>query len=269
MRHVGYCLISFVALLNTATLRLADDQKGNAKCSFDAYCPLKVGTPIRGGHDQLAIKKVNPAYPPEAEQRNIAGRVVVSVLVNRAGDVVKTCATGEPVLAKAAEDAVSQWQFRKDFGFSFSGSGPHPQYAVLSLTFDFQPDPERSDASVGAWACAQKSSAARDEHGEPIWLNSEDLLRRAVHRTDLAFPMLDRGRLHGVVKVDVLIDSRGNVACALAITGHPIAIASAVSSVRTWRFTPFTRNAKAIPVFGHLVIPYDTRQVARGERIRK
>jgi hypothetical protein len=138
---------------------------------------------------QLAIKKVSPAYPPEAQQKGMAGRVVVSAL-NRAGDVVKTCATGEPVLAKAAEDAVSQWLFQKDFGLSFSGKPPvHPQYAVLGLTFDFQPDPGRSDASPEAWACAEKSSAARDENGIPIWLNSEDLLRRAIHKTDLAFPM--------------------------------------------------------------------------------
>jgi TonB family protein len=270
VRHVGYWLISFVAVFNVATLAATDDQKVNAKCSFDTYRPLKVGTPIRGGHDQLAIKKVSPAYPPEARQKGIAGRVVVSVLVNRAGDVVKTCATGEPLLAKAAEDAVSQWRFKKDFGFSFSGHRPiHPQYAVLNLTFDFQPDPGRSDASLEAWACTQKSSVARDEHGAPIWLNSEDLFRRAVHKTDLAFPMLDRGRLHGVINVDVLIDARGNVACALAISGHPIAIASAMSAIRTWRFKPFTQDAQAIPVFGHLVIPYDTRQVGRGERGRK
>lgn len=269
MRHVGYWLIGFVAVFNAATLGWADDQKISAKCSFDAHRPLRVGTPIRGGHDQLAIKKVSPNYPQEAQQRGIAGRVVVSVLVNRAGDVVKTCATGEPVLATAAEEAVSKWQFQTDFGFSFSGSGPHPQYAVLSLTFDFQPDPERSDASFGAWACTQKSSAARDEHGALIWLDSEDVFRRAVHRTDLAFPMLDRGRLHGVVNLDVLIDSRGNVACALAISGHPIAIASAMSAVRTWRFKPFTQDAKAIPVLGHLVILYDTHQGAGGERVRK
>jgi hypothetical protein len=258
--HVGYWLISFITVFNLATLGLADDQKLNAKCSFDAYRPLKVDTPIRGGHDQLAIKKVAPAYPPEAQRSGLAGRVVVSVLVNRAGEVVKTCATGAPVIAKAAEDAVSQWQFQKDFGFSFSGNGPHPQYAVLSLTFDFKPDPERTDALLTGWTCTQNSSAARDEHGAPIWLNSEDLFRRAVHKTDLAWPMLDRGRLHGVVNVDVLIDSRGNVACALAISGHPIAIASAMSAVRTWRFKPFVQSGKALPVLGHLSLPYDTRR---------
>jgi len=196
--------------------------------------------------------------------------VVAHVLINRGGDIVKASAIGEPVLSKAAEDAVSQWRFQQDFGFTYSGQPPvHSRYVVLTLTFDFQPTPGRQDPSLEAWTCAHKSSAARDEHGVPIWLNSDALFQRAVHKTDLTFPMLDGGRLHGFVNVDIQIDARGNVACALAISGHPIAIASALSAVRTWRFKPFTQYAKAVPVFGHLVIAYDTRHVSRRQQAEK
>ena len=69
----------------------------------------------------------------------IFGQVEVSVLINRAGEVVKVCATGEPILARASESALSQWRFQKDFGISSVGpSHTRPRYAVLSLIFDFR-----------------------------------------------------------------------------------------------------------------------------------
>jgi hypothetical protein len=58
------------------------------ECDFDSYHPLKIGTPIRGGHEDLAIERVTPTYPEQAQQNGIGGQVDAQVLVNRAGDVV-------------------------------------------------------------------------------------------------------------------------------------------------------------------------------------
>jgi TonB family protein len=68
--------------------------------------------------------------------------------------------------------------------------------------------------------------------------------------------MLGHGRLRGEVKLDVMIDGQGHVACASAIGGNPIAISSAMAAIRNWRFKPLIQRGKAMPVLGHLTIPY-------------
>ena len=263
MQRVDGWLIILSTVFNTvAVLAAADERTPSAKCNFDAYQPLRIGTPIRGGHEELAIEKTAPVYPAEAQQKGIGGHVDVRVLINRAGDVVRACALGAPLLAQSAEGAVLQWKFQKDFGVTFSGKPPvEPRYAVLNLSFDFQPstggrDRVSSTVPSKGWVCSQESSAARDERGVPIWLGSDDLARRIVQKADLEFPMLDGSRLRGEVKLNILIDEKGELSCAVAISGHPIAIASAMTAIRSWRFKPFTQRERAVPVLGHLTIPY-------------
>ena len=83
-------------------------------------------------------------------------------------------------------------------------------------------------------------------------------MRRVMQKARLTFPMLGHGRLHGEVNLDVRIDERGSVDCAEAISGHPIALASAMTTIRDWKFQPFVRDGKMISVLGHLTIAYDS-----------
>jgi len=165
----------------------AEDTKANGECNFEAYRPLEFAPPIRGGHESLAIEKVYPAYPPEAQQKGIEGRVVVKVLINRAGSVVKACGAGPALWAASAQTAVSKWKFQKDFGLGFvEPSTAGPQYAVLSLSFDFSPknDGRGRDAKPSGvgWACAEGTQSAADGQGVPIWLRTDDLMRRVVKK---------------------------------------------------------------------------------------
>lgn len=253
--------IRLLAIFCAGALSVGAQDKDTSECNFDAYRPLRIGTPIRGGHEQLAVERVTPTYPPDAQRKGIAGRVVVQVLINRAGEVVKTCGVGQSLLAASAENAVSKWKFQKQFGLSFPGRPPvEPKYAVLSLAFDFEPNTGDqaqlyAQPSAEFRSCTQKVSSSPDERG--IWLSSDDLMRRVIQKSYLSFPMLDGGCLHGEVRLNLLIDAEGKVACAQVVSGHPIAIASAMATIRDWRFKPLVRKDKGIPVFGHLTIPYD------------
>jgi TonB family protein len=254
----GFLAIFFVIAVSVS----AEERKPKGECNFDVYRPLRFGTPIRGGHENLAVEKVVPIYPPEALQKGIRGRVVIHVLINRAGDVVKACGVGQRLLVDSAEKAVSKWKFQPDFGFTFAGKSTNkPQYAVLNLLFDFEPEDTQSlrhtTPPADHWECAEKYPQASDERGTPIWLSSESLMRRLIEKSDLSFPMLGHGHLHGDVKLELLIDERGNVACVRAVGGHPIAISSAMAAVSTWKFRPFTKHDKRMPVLGHLFVPYD------------
>jgi TonB family protein len=59
------------------------------------------------------LERVEPKYPEEAKQQRIEGPVVLNALVGTDGAVRELkVVSGEPLLAKAATDAVSHWRFQ-------------------------------------------------------------------------------------------------------------------------------------------------------------
>jgi len=59
------------------------------------------------------LQRVEPEYPEEARQRHIEGPVVLNVLVGTDGAVQELkVVSGDPLLAKAATDAVRRWRFQ-------------------------------------------------------------------------------------------------------------------------------------------------------------
>lgn len=86
------------------------------------------GEPQRLGADKPApklLEKVNPVYPAEAKEKRIQGPVVLEALINEKGEVVDVKAESDkamlekekvtepfdPLLTKAAIDAVKQWKY--------------------------------------------------------------------------------------------------------------------------------------------------------------
>lgn len=68
-----------------------------------------------GGNVQVAkiIHKVSPVYPNEARAAHIEGAVVFHVVIGTDGKVKEmTTISGDPALAKAADDALRQWQYQ-------------------------------------------------------------------------------------------------------------------------------------------------------------
>lgn len=119
---------------------LSAEKQPPAACDWNAYRPVKFGTPIVGGHDRLATVKIMPTYPPAARQQGVRGKVISEVLIDRSGNVVKTCSRGKPVLVKAVDEALMKWKFVKDFGIGSEHPERGPRFAVLSFTFDFDAD---------------------------------------------------------------------------------------------------------------------------------
>jgi TonB family protein len=84
----------------------------------DGITPKVVGEVKRirvGGNLQAAnvVKKVNPAYPPEAKAARIQGAVHLSVSISAEGKVEDVqIIDGDPKLAEAAVAAVRQWEYR-------------------------------------------------------------------------------------------------------------------------------------------------------------
>ena len=59
------------------------------------------------------VHKVLPTYPQIAKSAGIQGTVLLSALIGEDGRVESvTALSGHPMLVRAAEDAVRQWQYR-------------------------------------------------------------------------------------------------------------------------------------------------------------
>jgi TonB family protein len=57
--------------------------------------------------------KVEPEYPPMAKQLKIAGSVEIEAVITESGTVEKVnIVKGNPMLTKAAADAVIKWKFK-------------------------------------------------------------------------------------------------------------------------------------------------------------
>jgi len=67
----------------------------------------------QGVSEGLVLKRVPPRYPPQALQLHKEGAVQVQATVTKAGDIsnIKVL-SGDPMLARAAEDAVRQWKYK-------------------------------------------------------------------------------------------------------------------------------------------------------------
>lgn len=73
---------------------------------------LVAASPLFAG-DRAVTKKVDPIYPPLARQMQLHGTVRVQVVVAPDGSVKDTeVLGGNPLLAKAATDAIRQWRYQ-------------------------------------------------------------------------------------------------------------------------------------------------------------
>jgi protein TonB len=66
-----------------------------------------------GVTDGLLIHRVEPIYPPVAQQAHIQGTVVLAAVIDKGGNVQSLqVVSGPPLLVRAAIDAVKQWRYQ-------------------------------------------------------------------------------------------------------------------------------------------------------------
>ncbi len=81
------------------------------------------------------IKRVEPSYPAIALKAHVQGRVIVEATTDIYGKVIKTRVIGgNPLLTKAAVDAVRQWIYEP---YMISGM-PRPVIFTVTVTFTLQ-----------------------------------------------------------------------------------------------------------------------------------
>jgi hypothetical protein len=88
---------------------------------------------------------------------------------------------------------------------------------------------------------------------EAVHLTSQEMSERIVTRT----PMMVQGhhaRLAGSIELLVVVDKQGRPNCISVVRGHPILTSTAISSVKDWRFRPYSVKGNLKRYSGSLVI---------------
>jgi hypothetical protein len=80
----------------------------------ESFFPANVVVKDFGDLNKLLLRKVDPTYPPAAKAVGAKGKVLLLVLTNSDGKVIKTVAVaGHPLLRSASESAVKRWEFSR------------------------------------------------------------------------------------------------------------------------------------------------------------
>ena len=98
-------------------------------CDFERFKPLRIGSDWL---PRSIVRRVEPAYPPEAKRRKISGTVIVRILIPKTGEVQQVCSTGPKLLRPAAERAAFDWIFDTP-----RLNGEKVPYVATQLTFNF------------------------------------------------------------------------------------------------------------------------------------
>lgn len=105
------------ALPSSDDVASANDSKLNSLMSSTSSSvskPTLATVKVSQGVSQgLLIKRVQPEYPPAAIARHAQGAVQIEATVNKEGSVTNLkVLSGDPLLARAALEAVRQWRFK-------------------------------------------------------------------------------------------------------------------------------------------------------------
>jgi periplasmic protein TonB len=72
---------------------------------------------------------------------------------------------------------------------------------------------------------------------------------RQTYSIDPEYPTLARqAHISGTIVVDAVIDERGNVVQARAVSGHPLLVAAALRAVLQWKYEPTSLNGQPVSV---------------------
>ena len=192
-----------------------------------------------------AIKIVRAEYPPEARAQNLTGHVVVKVTVSESGDVENAEAvSGEPLLAKAAVDAVKEWKFKP-----YIKNGRAIRVSA-NMPCDFAP-PAKSNANTSAEDNASTLLLSSQGVDPPPMVASTDLV--VIKKEQLKYPRLALLEdIQGSVLVRVVISQAGDVEKTEVLSGDPILARATVESVNKWKFQPVVRDGIPVKVSTNL-----------------
>jgi len=173
------------------------------------------------------VSRVEPVYPPLAQQARIQGVVKLMGTIGTDGHITHMeVISGHPLLVPAALEAVKQWVYTPiptagstEIDVPFTLTGQEPPIGVNLLT-------------------PRKSSA-----GATIRIGGQVQAAKLVSKVDPVYPQQakDAG-IEGTVTLEVTIGQDGHVQTVDPKEGHPLLAAAAADAVKQWVYKPTLFN---------------------------
>jgi TonB family protein len=196
--------------------------------------------------EPLTIQKA--IYPTEAAQKGIQGQVWVKLLVSETGDVENVeVVSGDPVLAKAAVDAVKKWKFKP-----FIKNGK-PVKISTKMPLDFAFSDKISDTP---------SSVSSDNATAPQRVQVAQGISRGllVHKVQPIYPEAARqNRVQGTILLRAVIGTDGRIHELTPISGPKELLAAAIGAVQQWRYKPYVLNNEPVEVVTQITVNFQLR----------
>jgi TonB family protein len=102
-----------------------------------------------------------------------------------------------------------------------------------------------------------KSDEPAAAPGEPVRVPTGELLKKAQSKPTPRYPAAAaNARVTGTVVVEVLVDERGKVVEANAVSGPMMLREAAITAARDWTFKPSTSNGKAVKIRSTLIFMF-------------
>jgi hypothetical protein len=106
------------------------------------------------------------------------------------------------------------------------------------------------------WPCGEHQNLLRDKAKNPIWIPSDKAKKRATYLAPIKLLCCTNEDVLGTATVDVVINEKGRVVCAVARSGHALLQAAAVQAAFNSKFLPWKIKGKPVSVFAKLSFNY-------------
>jgi len=226
----------FLLLLATAAPAL-----GSQTATPSAPSTNNTGPSVADSTELEPIKIMRPTYPKEAAKKKIHGQVLVKVSVSETGDVdTVEVISGDPILAKAAVDAMRRWKFKP---FIHDGKAIK---ASTRIPMDFGSDD-------------QDLSGLENAPGDPKLLQLPEKVSRGmlVKRVQPVYPAIAmQGHIQGTVVLEVIIEKDGHISQVTPVSGPPVLVSAGVDAVRQWMYRPYTLNGEPVRVQTRVLVNF-------------
>lgn len=226
-------------------------------------------------------KGVQRIVLPDAPSKPAGGLIVVKVHIDTAGAVVSAkTESGERDLSSVVEPALLGWRYNT---FEFGGK---PTEVETHVPVVYEPSENRyyvqgdhcvlfgpagvatnvRDVTAVGSDAPGLGRITVDPDNDPKWwerridLPDNVIAGKPVNRPQPPYPEAARqARISGVVTMAIVLSRSGNVVYSAPISGPGALHAVSVESARKWRFTPTTRDGRAVVVTGSISFKFAMR----------
>jgi protein TonB len=171
------------------------------------------------------VKQVKPVYPKEAFAQKIQGVVELEATINTTGDVVGVkvlpAKTPQPLLEKAAVEALRQWKYAP---YLIGGKAKAVTFTV----------------TVSFMLAAKPPVVPAEERPKLI------KMVKPVYPEEAA-----KQGIEGMVMIEATIDDKGDIVSARVLpveNSRPQLEEAALTAVKQWKYEPYVKNGKALSV---------------------